>query len=307
MTNTITLETGIGGTGGIDGGELVRMHDALEQACRRGRPGDVPVLGYGEISLVVAWPPEQPRWAVKRLPVFRNADAVDRYEAVLDRYVAVLRERQVDVVDTALVRVASAAGITGYLVQPVLPADSLAPSVLASGEPSPAHPLLAHVLDRIASVVDDAVGLDAHVANWALTDGRIVYFDLTTPLLRDRSGRWEVDGRLLAAAVPWALRPAMTRLVIPGIEARYHDVRKVVLDVAVNLARIRLQPWIPALLDAARTRISIDISADEVRRDYRSEARTWTALQAVRRTDRAWQTRVRRRPYPFLIPDRTGW
>jgi hypothetical protein len=296
----------------IGADELARMHEALEQACRRGSPGDVPVLGYGEISLVVAWPPEQPRWAVKRLPVFPDDAAVDRYVAVLDRYVAALRERGVDVLDTEAVRVAGHGdaggdGVTAYLVQPVLPAASLAPTVLATAEPSPDHPLLAHVVDRIAAVVDSRVGLDAHVANWALADDRVVYFDLTTPLLRDGAGHWEVDSRVLAAAVPWALRPAMTRLVIPGIEARYHDPRKVVLDVAVNLLRVRLHPWLRPLLDTARSRTGIDISGDEVREDYRSEARTWRALQAVRRTDRVWQTRVRRRPYPFLIPGRTGW
>jgi hypothetical protein len=80
-----------------------------------------------------------------------------------------------------------------------------------------------------------------------------------------------------------------------------------VLDVAVNLLRVRLHPWVPPLLAAARSRIGVDIGPDEVRRDYRSEARTWGALQAVRRTDRAWQRHVRHRPYPFLIPDRTGW
>jgi hypothetical protein len=292
----------------ISSEETARMHEALDQACRSGSPGDLPVLGYGEISLVVAWPPEQPQWAVKRLPVFSDDAAVDRYAAVLDRYVAVLRERGVDVLDTELARVAGVGGhVTGYLVQPVLAADSLAPSVLAATDPSPDHPLLAHVLDRIAAVVDDTVGLDAHVANWALADDRILYFDLTTPMLRDTAGHWEVDGRVLAAAVPWALRPAMTRWVIPGIEARYHDPRKVVLDVAVNLLRVHLHPWVAPWLEAARDRIGIDIGDDEVRHDYRSEARTWGALQAVRRTDRAWQTRIRHRPYPFLIPDRTGW
>ena len=292
--------------------ELNRLHDAVEAACRARCAGDLPVLGYGEISLVVAWPPEAPRWAVKRLPVFDGAAAVDAYESVLHGYVDALSSRGVDVLETALLRVhGSDGGVTAYLAQPAVPADALAPAVLAEARPDPDHPLLAHVVDRIASVVDEHVGLDAHVANWAqLRDGardRIVYFDLTTPLLRDRAGRWQVDGRLLAAAVPWALRPAMTRFVIPGIESRYHDRRKVALDVAVNLRRIRMQEWVEPFLQAAHDGLDVDISLAEVSRDYRSEARTWTALQAVRRTDRAWQTRVRHRPYPFLIPDGTGW
>jgi hypothetical protein len=266
------------------------------------------VLGFGEISLVLSWPPEQPQWAVKRLPVFPDEDSVARYRSVLDRYVGILRERDVDVLETTVQTVPGKRGrLTAYLVQPVLPARSLLHRRLDGVEPAADHPLLTHVVDRVVSVVDERVGFDAQLANWAAHDGRIVYFDLTTPFLRDADRRWEVDGRLLAAAVPWALRPALRRLVIPSIEGRYHDRHQVLLDVAVNLLRLHMQPWLPALLEAARVRGGVVLTTAEVRRDYRSEARTWGALQAVRRTDRAWQTRVRHRPYPFLIPGGTGW
>ena len=288
--------------------DLAPVHEAVEQACRTGDPHELSVLGYGEISIVVAWPPEQPRWAVKRLPVFRDPSAVERYADVLDRYVAALRSRGIDVLDTTLRTVVGDDGSrTGYLVQPAVPADTLVPRLLAAARPTPDHPLLTHVIDAVVRVVDERVGLDAHLANWASTEGAVVYFDLTTPLLRDSAGRWEVDGRLLAAAVPWAVRPAVTRFVIPSIVARYHDRRLVLLDIAVNLLRLRMPQWVPPLLAAAKARADVTITPDDVRRDYRSESRTWTVLQAVRRTDRAWQRHVRRRPYPFLIPDRTGW
>ncbi len=292
----------------IDIAELETLHAAVEDACRTGRQSDLAVLGYGEISLVLAWPPGEPRWAVKRLPVFPDRAAVDAYSRVLDRYVATLHGRGVDVLETALETVPDPRGpVTAYLVQPALPADSLAHRLLATTDPSPAHPVLVHVVDRIAAVVDDQVGFDGQFANWAHWSDRLVYFDLTTPMLRDARRRWELDGRLLATAVPWALRPALTRFVIPAIESRYHDRHLVVLDVAVNLLRLRLAEWLEPLLTAARERAGVTLTRDEVDRRYRSEARTWTALRAVRRTDRAWQMRVRRRAYPFLIPERTGW
>jgi hypothetical protein len=288
--------------------DVAGLHDSVEQAVRNGRAGDLAVLGYGEISLVVAWPPGSPQWAAKRLPVFPDRWAVDAYAAVLDRYIDALRDRGVDVLETTLETVPGERGtVTAYLVQPALTADSLLPQVLGRVAPDPEHPLLVHVVDRVTSVVDERVGLDGQLANWATWGDRLVYFDLTTPLLRTPQGRWEVDGRLLAAAVPWALRPALVRLVIPSIVARYHDRRTVLLDVAVNLLRLRMDDWVLALLQASRRRAGVVLTAEQVWRDYRSEARTWGALQAVRRTDRVWQTRVRHRPYPFLIPDRTGW
>jgi hypothetical protein len=41
-----------------------------------------------------------------------------------------------------------------------------------------------------------------------------------------------------------------------------------------------------------------------VRRYYRSDARLWGVLLRIRRLDRAWQRHVRRRSYPFLLPQR---
>ena len=41
-----------------------------------------------------------------------------------------------------------------------------------------------------------------------------------------------------------------------------------------------------------------------MRRVYASDARLWEVLLRLRRLDRAWQRRVRRREYPFLLPGR---
>jgi hypothetical protein len=100
------------------------------------------------------------------------------------------------------------------------------------------------------------------------------------------------------------LRGAVRRFVLPDILDRYHRPRTVVLDLAANLYKERLDRWIPTVLDAAGDRVDPPITADEVRRDYRSDARTWSLLQALRRADRTWQRRVRRRTYPVLLPSR---
>jgi len=39
-----------------------------------------------------------------------------------------------------------------------------------------------------------------------------------------------------------------------------------------------------------------------VRRYYRSDARLWELMLRLRRADRWWQRRIRRRTYPFLLP-----
>ena len=39
-----------------------------------------------------------------------------------------------------------------------------------------------------------------------------------------------------------------------------------------------------------------------MRRYFARDKRLWLLMQRLRRADRAWQRRVRRRAYPFLLP-----
>ncbi len=107
-----------------------------------------------------------------------------------------------------------------------------------------------------------------------------------------------------SASLPWLLRRPVGRFVIPGVVERYHRPRTVVLDLAANLIKEQLDQHIPTVLRLAAGRIDPPLDEAGVRADYRSDARTWGALQAVRRIDRSWQRRVRGRTYPFLLPDR---
>ncbi len=164
--------------------------------------------------------------------------------------------------------------------------------------------MVAEIVESVSSVVDTTVGLDAQLSNWAVVDERLTYFDITTPFLRDSHGNSELDTDVFLASLPWALRAPVRRFVIPGVVERYHDPRTVTLDLAANLIKERLEPLIPTVIEAASGRFEPALTEADVRKDYRSDARTWATLQAVRRVDRAWQRGVRRRPYPFLLPDR---
>jgi hypothetical protein len=171
-------------------------------------------------------------------------------------------------------------------------------------DPQRAAAVFGEVIDHILAVTDDGVGFDAQLSNWAVTERGLTYFDITTPLLCGPDGREELDTDLFLASLPWLLRAPVRRFVIPDVLERYHQPRTVVLDLAANLIKERLEQHIPTVLAAVGDRIEHPLLEDEVRADYRSDARTWAALQAMRRADRAWQRRVRRRPYAFLLPDR---
>jgi hypothetical protein len=281
--------------------ELEVLEREVLTALTTGDASPLTLLGEGEISLVLAGGDDR-SWACKRLPPFADSEAAQRYAATIERYLGALTERGIDVVHTTVRSVAGDAGRTVlYCVQPILPPDVLGVAV-ARRDPELGSGLLERIVDVVLGSVDERFGLDAQLSNWALVDDRAVYLDVTTPLLRDGEGATELDTDVFLASLPWLLRPAVRRFVVPGIIDRYHDPRVVVLDLAANLLRERLDHLVPVVVEASGGRVVPTLDDAEILRDRRQDMVTWGALQAVRRVDRAWQRRVRRRAYPFLLP-----
>jgi hypothetical protein len=281
--------------------DLVGLDQAVRAAIRSGDPASLPVVGYGEISLAVAWPPAQPTVVAKSLPPF---DDPARYEAFVDlltEYLATLETREVLPLPTAVRSVSDGRWHRAYVLQLCVPAATVGPELLARADLAEGTDLLRRVVAAVLRASDDEVGIDGQLSNWAVVDGQLRYLDVSTPMLRDR-GRDRLDTALFAEMVPWVTRWAVRRFVAPELLSPYHDPRRVVLDTAGNLVRERLPGWIPALLEVANPHLDPPLTVEEVRRFYRGNARTWSAIQLLRRADRGWQRHVRRREYPFLLP-----
>ncbi len=274
--------------------DRLRELDAAVEAHLRGAPATFEVLGYGEISAVLRL---DDGLVAKRLPPMSHDDFA-RYAAVVDRYLETLRDRGVHVATTELHR--PAAGDATYMVQPRY--ETLLGDRLAAGSPDDASALFAALRDHVVAVVDGGVGLDAQVSNWAVgPDGHLIYFDVTTPLLRGPDGREALDTELFLASLPAPLRAPVRRLALPGILATYYDVRRVLLDVAGNLGKERVDVLVPAALAAFSSVVENPITLREARRYYRVNAILWETLQRLRRADR-WRHRRRGSMYPFLLP-----
>ncbi len=287
----------------IEPAELQALETAVLEAFRTGRQDRLRVLGYGEVTSVIAWPTEAPRYACKRLPPFRDGAQLDAYRALLRDYLDALRTAGIAVLPSEVVALAGDGRPVAYLVQRVIDGDRLAPRYLARCDDVDAADVLDRVIDHVVAAVGPAIGLDAQLSNWFVEpDGRLTYLDVTTPLLRDDGGRERLDADLFLASLPWALRGTVRRFMLRGILATYYDPRTVLLDAAANLHKERLTRLLPRFLGEINTRISPSIDEDEVARYYRNDARTWALLQRLRRLDRGWQLHVRRRGYPFLLP-----
>ncbi|HEY8216964.1 MAG TPA: DUF6206 family protein [Acidimicrobiia bacterium] len=285
--------------------DLERLEEVVEDAIARGDESGLHILGYGEISSVVAWPEATGPHACKRLPVFDDDARFTAYRSCFDDYVAALTATGIRVVESRLQALpTTTSDVVAYCVQPVLDRATLAPEILDTADRDAGRALLDRVVTHIERTVGPALGLDAQLSNWATDpDGRgLVYLDVTTPLLRDADGRDRLDTELFMASLPAVFRPVVRRFMLEDILDPYFAPRPAALDVAANLHKEGLARWVPDLVELANRRLHIDLEIDEVQRYYRRDARLWSLLQRARRVDRAWQRHVRRRPYPFLLP-----
>ena len=277
---------------------VAALDTQVRHALATGDQAGLEVLGYGEISLVVALETGEGRFACKRLPRFDDDASLARYTVVLGDYLTALGEAGIEAVPSELVRVPGPEVIS-YCVQPALDPASLGP-VIAGGDG--ADDFLGEVVETTAGAVGDRLGVDAQISNWARVDSRLVYLDVTTPLLRDATGAERADLGLFLASLPWALRGPVRRFLLDDILRTYYDPRRTLLDLTANLSKERLDSAVPSTLDVVNTVVDPPVTADEVRAYYARDARMWALLQRLRRVDRGWQRHVRRRTYPFLLP-----
>lgn len=273
---------------------------AIRAALRSGDASHLEILGWGELSTTVGWDGA----AVKPLPPFDSEERWQRYRELFDEYAARLAERRVPTLPSELHALPRERILYGYCVQPRLAAAALGPSVLAAAPPGAARAHFEALFRHIAAVVDSQTGFDAQLANWAWIGGKWTYFDLTTPLLRDDTGGDRLDARLFLAALPALIRRPVEALALRSILDPYFTLRGAAIDLLGNLLKERLDRHLGTGLEVARTGLGVVLTEADVRRHYRSDARLWSLLLALRRIDRGLRRRVLRRPYPFLLPGR---
>ncbi|MGZ4342787.1 MAG: DUF6206 family protein [Solirubrobacteraceae bacterium] len=284
--------------------DVERLDATVEEAIRIGAPRGLRVLGYGELTLVVGWPTEEPVVAVKRLPPFSDRCRLDAYASLLERYVETLRDRGILVAHTEIRSHPGPLGsMRAYIVQPLVARERHLNVVLQHADDARVRELLELVVENVHCCTDDEVGFDAQAANWWVEDGSLGYFDISTPMLRDRDGREQLDVALFLSVYPRITRPVLAR-VAPGVMTQYHDARTVLLDFASNLHKEGLDRCVPSLLQAANARLQHPLTAADVSRYFRQDKLLWALMQRLRLADRGWQRHIRRRPYPLLLPPR---
>lgn len=283
--------------------QLALLETRVQHALATGDDSVLDVLGYGEVTLVLWLDTEHGSFACKRLPVFPSRPRFERYRRLLEDYLRGLREAGITVAETVLWPSTLPSGrIVAYCVQETLPAGRLCSRLLHTEGRAWADDFFERFLDAVDAAVTPHRGLDAQASNWMDVDGRLVYLDITTPMLRDARGREQLDVRLFFTSLPWALRDPVRLTMTSSIFDKFYSPRGVVLDFLGNLHKEGLDALIPTFVEHANPRLDHPLTAAEVAAYYRGDARMWELIQRLRRADRFWHRRVRRRPYPFLLP-----
>lgn len=302
---------------------LADLDRVVQRALRSGDQRELTVVGYGEISAVLRLEGDGAAFAAKLLPRFDTEQRLLSYERSVREYVARLRELGVEVIDSMILaarqrdklaldprphRGAAHEPGSAYCVQPLVPEPLLCVQQLRRMDLAEGRELAAELFELIARVVPargaspPRLGFDAQISNWYREAGRLVYLDVTTPLMRSPAGVEALDTELFLASLPYAARGLVRRFLLAEVLDNYYDLQRVTLDVLGNLIKEGLERHLPTWLAVASEHTSSGLELDQVRRHYARDARTWALLQRLRRLDRRWQRAVRDEPYGFLLP-----
>lgn len=264
------------------------------------------IVGYGEISTVFKLAGRDDL-IFKRMAGFR-ANEIAPYCAAVERYVALLASRGVEVTPTATVALPGREVV--YVVQPAFRPEQIGNRIVRDGHDAEVRALLRAVLAQVRSpwesgAVAPRLGFDAQISNWGWADGRARYIDVSTPLIRDAGGEC-LDPEIALRSMPRLMAWGFRRWALQGILDRYYDLREVLKDVAANFVKEGRPDRIPLALGEINPLLEAHAQAPltppEVLRYYRHDARMWRVFQAARRIDRFWRTRIRRARYDYILP-----
>jgi hypothetical protein len=286
--------------------DLEALEADVARAIATGDTSRLNLVGHGEISLVLGWPPSNPEVVCKRLPPFSDEAAYGSYRDVVRRYIDELRARGVRVVDTELCHLVRRDGrVVGFHVQPRLPADRLATEILRHA-PNDGRSLFEAVVATVDRATDDQLGIDAQLSNWIWLEDQPWQIDLTTPFVLDDDRRPGFDLGPFLAPLPAVARPIVRREMAKLI-LRWTTSRGALLDLAANLLKEDLDEWLPVALHAINAQVSPPITEDEAQRVHLEDRRLWPLLFHLEHLNRWWQQRIRRRQFDFLLPERTTY
>ena len=300
----------------IDQDLLQRFEEGLnpQQIDQSAIPAQL--LGYGEISAIFQIEGDN-RAAYKRMPLFSERDAAEKYIDLYREYCRHLRSAGLNLPEdnTAIIHVPGRP-VVAYIAQERLPAQGFGHHLLRDLAEDACFQLVEQVVGEIARVwqyndafaPDGELALDGQISNWVRRekgqDGMLVYIDTSTPLLR-LGGVEQLDPEPLLKSAPAYLRWILKWLFIDDVMNRYYDHRQVLIDIAANFYKEQRPELIPGAVDIFNSKLlggEEPLTSRDVEKYYREDKMIWRLFLAFRQADRFFTTQLLRRRYEFILP-----
>lgn len=287
--------------------DLAEAEAAVREAIRQRSTDGLQLLGHGEISLVMAWPPQQPASALKRVPPFRDETRARQYIAVCEHFFQRLSAAGVAALPTALhLHVRSDGRAVVYHQQPIADAGQLGTNVLRATVPQAGHPLLVAVADAAANVCTPTVGFDCQMANW-LWDGAVAtQIDFTSPfVLTESRAELTYDSHAFLQEYPvatrWYLKRELTSLVL-----RYTTPEGALGDMLANLLKEGLDAWVDPAIRTIDERLGVQLRRETAQKMLESDKALMPMVLKLKKGQRWWLSHTGR-SYEQLLPERTTY
>ncbi len=284
----------------------------------------VQVLGYGEISTVIAFDhPVLSDFAFKRMPIFSSCKETEQYAQLYEKYNSDLSNLGLNIPPSDAFCIEGHNGVfVAYLSQQKLNPGSIGNKILHTHPDDQIlllfHKVINHMKDVWKHNAENPgylIGLDAQISNWAVKDfddqasitdtAQLWFLDTSTPMIRI-SGKEQINPLLFLKSAPPGLRWVLKQFFLQDVLDRYYDFRLVAIDLVANLYKEQRPDLIGRALDivnnAASDYLDNPITAKEVSSYYKEDKFIWTFYLSARKIDRFIKTSIFGKRYEFILP-----
>jgi len=284
--------------------DLAEVESMIRIAQRTSSIDHMNVLGFGEVSVAVGYPTENPTAVFKRMVPDGTADGPAADLDGVRRFIAHIEGRGGAVVPTELRLITrdDDQTVVPYLVQPAVPKELMAETTLKTETPAVDHPILVAIHDYVDTVSTDDFTIDPQLANFAWDGERLSIFDISTPMIWDANGKLDMRLDGIFYALPSILEP-VARKGIEDIMEYYRGTFGSLTQTCVFLKRMGLDGWSDAARETFNARLDKPIDGDEVTRRYESQIKEFPRIKQMTKIQRWWATKVRRREFEYIITD----
>ena len=300
----------------IDENLLAQFEIGLNPQNLKDSPIPATIIGYGEISAIFQIA-DNPDVALKRLPLFSDRAAAEKYVHQYHEYCRLLIEAGLSLPDhqTYIIQPPDRP-IAVYIAQRKLPLERFGHQLIHVMDGQEIQSLLENIvseMDKIWRFNQSArpaleLALDGQLSNWVWLENAdsqsMVFIDTSTPLFR-KKGVEQLDPELFLKSAPAFLRWILRLFFLDDVINRYYDPRLVYMDLAANLYKEQHAALIPLAVKIINTILSDNmkpLTEEEVAKYYRQDMLIWTLFLAFRRLDRWFTTKLFRQRYEFILP-----